>query len=397
MAAALESNIWKYTVLLVTNKRVFTAIIGVYYLTIPGVTPFWIGMFLLAGSGASFIFDIPSSYIADKIGHKDAIILSRVILILSGFSFLFATNVWWLVAASVLMSIGFAFLSGVGSAFMHETMRALDREEEYRAVIGKASSIGFFIPAVLATIIPFTVEISYKIPFLIGLVLDLAGLVVALSLVRPLVSPERAAKIGGTSYLTIVRQGLALRFFRIVTFSGLVIALIHSVEGFRGPYQLLLGVPVIWFGLFFGMGRVLASILLASTDKIHTLLGDVYSYQRAQIVVYGTLLLTVGLVTHPWVVVVVFILDNGLRWGMSQVDLAYQLDIIRDHPFKATLLSTSNQLQNIFTMGSVAAVGIAIEYLGYQHSFLMIAVAYLLILVPLHLWIYRNRNRHAAQ
>ncbi|MBI2025211.1 hypothetical protein HYT04_00270, partial [Candidatus Kaiserbacteria bacterium] len=85
MPAALKSNIWKYTILLVTNKRVFVAILGVYYLTIPGVTPFWIGIFLLAGNGASFIFDIPSSYIADKIGHKQAIVLSRIIIFFSTF------------------------------------------------------------------------------------------------------------------------------------------------------------------------------------------------------------------------------------------------------------------------------------------------------------------------
>src|SRR3989344_5972884 len=192
MTAALESNIWKYTVLLVANKRVFTAIIGVYYLTIPGVTPFWIGMFLLAGNGASFIFDIQSSYIADKIGHKQGIVLSRMIMILSSLCFLFATNIYWLIAASILLSMGFAFLSGVGSAFMHETMRALGREGDYRTVMGKASSIGFAVPALMAALVPFSVGISYTIPFIVMLGLDVMGLIMALSLVRPGVSPERA-------------------------------------------------------------------------------------------------------------------------------------------------------------------------------------------------------------
>lgn len=391
MSAALESNIWKYTALLVTNKRVFIAILGVYYLTIPGVTPFWIGMFLLAGNGASFIFDIPSSYIADKIGHKDAIVLSRGIIFCSTFFFLFATNVWWLVIGSILMSMGFAFLSGVGSAFMHETLRALGREGDYRTVMGKASSIGFAIPAIMAALVPFTVGISYKIPFIVMLGLDVMGLIMALSLVRPAVRPEHAAEVGETKFLEVIRQGLALRFFRIATFSGIVGALIFAVDGFRGPYQLLLGIPVIWFGIFFGVGRALAALLLAYSGKLHRLIGDVYSFQRMQILAYGMLLLILGLVSNPWVAVVVFVLDNALRYGLSQVDTGYQLDIIRNHKFKATLLSVGNQIQNALSMCAVAVIGIAIERFGYQYSFLMFAAAFLVIQVPLHLFIVHNR------
>lgn len=391
-SSSLESNIWKYTILLVANKRVFAAITGAYYLTIPGVTPKWIGIFLLAGNAASFLFDIPSSYLADKMGHKEAIILSRVSMILSTLAFLFATNVWWLIGASVFMSIGFAFMSGVGSAFMHETLRALGREEEYRAVAGKANAIGFFIPAVMAALVPFLVSLGYKAPFMVGLALDLLGLVAALILVRPAVVPEHVAEMQGVNYIAVVRQGLALRFFRIAIFSGIVSALLDGIDGFRGPYQLALGVPVIWFGIFFGAGRALASLMLAYSGKLHHFLGDVYSYQRAQIIVYGTLLLIVGLVSNPWIVVAVFIIDNALQYGTSQIDTGYLLDIIHNHKFKATLLSTSNQLENFFSMIVVFIMGFAIESFGYQHSFIALTALFLVILVPFHAYINRNRS-----
>lgn len=389
MPTGLQSNIWKYTVLLVANKRVFAAIVGAYYLTIPGVTPFWIGIFMLAGNGASFIFDIPSSYIADKIGHKEALVLSRVIMLLSTVFFLFASNIWWLIVASALLSMGFAFLSGVGSAFMHETLRALDREKDYRTVMGKVSSIGFFIPAVLAIVVPLTIDISYQIPFLIGLVLDVVGLAAALMLVRPPVH-VRAAGIDDPSYIEVVRQGFALRYFRVAVFSSVVSALLFSTDTFRAPYQLFLGLPVIWFGIFFGTGRMLAALLLANSGKLHRMIGDLHAFQRMQIIVYGALLLILGLVTNPFVVVAVFIFDNALKYGLSQVSNGYKLDILRDHKFKATLLSTGHQLENILVMGTVVLIGAAIERIGYQPTFLAVAVAFIFILVPLHLWIARR-------
>jgi len=389
MSAALQSNIWKYTVLLVANKRVFAAIIGAYYLTIPGVTPFWIGIFLLAGNGASFIFDVPSSYLADKIGHKEALVLSRGIMLLSTVSFLFASNIWWLIVASVLLSIGFAFLSGVGSAFMHETLRALDRETDYRTVMGKVSSIGFFIPAVLAIVVPFTIDVSYQVPFLIGLVFDIVGLAVALMLVRPPIH-VRAAGTEDPNYMEVVRQGFALRYFRIAVFSSVVSAFLFSTDTFRAPYQLFLGVPVIWFGIFFGTGRMLAALLLANSGKLHRMIGDLHAFQRMQIIIYGALLLILGLVTNPLVVVAVFIFDNALKYGLSQVSNGYKLDILRDHKFKATLLSTGHQLENILVMGTVVLIGASIERIGYQPTFLAVAIAFILILVPLHLWIARR-------
>lgn len=391
MSAALESNIWKYAVLLVSKKRIFVAILGVYYLTIPGVTPFWIGIFLLASNGASFIFDIPSSYVADKIGHKEALVLSSFLVFFSTGFFLFATSVWWLVAGSVLMSIGFAFASGVGSAFMHETMRALGRESEYNTVMGKVSSVGFFVPAVLAAIVPFSVSISYKIPFLFALVLDLVGIIVTFSLVRPPVS-EPAAEVGASSFLEVMRQGLALNFFHTAIFFAAIHAFLAAADGFRGPYQLLLGVSVVWFGIFFGAGRVLASILLAYSGRIHAWLGDIRSYERIQIIVYGGLLLILGFVSTPWVVVAVFIIDNGLKWGLSQVNTGFLLDIIRESRFKATLLSASSQLNNLFSMVTAVAFGIGIERLGYQPSYLALATAFFVIMIPLHLYTYAKKR-----
>lgn len=389
MEAKLATNIWKYTVLLVANKRVFTAIIGAYYLTIPGVTPFWIGLFLLVSNGASLIFDIPSSYIADKIGHKESIVLSRVFILVSTALFLFATNIAWLIAASILLSMGLAFLSGVGSAFMHETLRGLGREDEYRTVMGKASSIGFVLPALLAVVVPFTVAISYKIPFLIGLVFDIVGLAAAFSLVRPPVR-ERAAGEETTNYIAVIRQGLALRFFRIALFSSVVSAFIFSVDVFRGPYQIVLGVPVVLFGIFFGTGRAIASLMLANSGRLHKLIGDVHAFQRVQIVIYGILLFILGLVANPWVVVAVFIIDNALKYGFSQVDRGYQLDVISNHRFKATILSTGDQLGNVLMMIGTGLMGLSIEHYGYQHTFLVTSVLFMLVVVPLNFFIQKH-------
>src|SRR3989338_10365383 len=270
MGKSLQNNIWKYALLLIANKRIFVAILGAYYLTIPDVTPKIIGIILLAGSLSGFIFEIPSGYASDKIGHKYALIISRVLMLLSTIIFLVANNITFLILGAIFLSASAAFHSGTGSAFMHETLRGLNRENEYAKVMGKISSIGFAVPIVFMVLVPFLVSVSYKTPFLIALVIDVIGLLAAISLVVPPVPQEHIEEIGATNFKQVLQEGYRLNYFSIALFSGIISGTLFSIGGFRAPYQSFLEIPVIWYGVFFGIGRAFASLMLAYSGKSKT-------------------------------------------------------------------------------------------------------------------------------
>jgi len=152
---SLESNIWKYTLMLIANKRVFVAIFSAYYLTVPDSTVKTVGIILFFGTISGFLFEIPSGYLSDKMGHKKAIVLSRLLIFFSTLTLLVANTTWLMILGSVLLSISHSFLSGTGTAFMHETLRGLNREKEYSKVMGKVSAIGFAVPIPLMVLTPF--------------------------------------------------------------------------------------------------------------------------------------------------------------------------------------------------------------------------------------------------
>lgn len=283
----LESNIWKYTLILIANKRLFAAILSVYYLTIPDVTASWIGIFVLIGALTGFVFEVPSGYLSDKIGHKTALVISRIATLLSTLFFLLADSISFLVLGTIFLSIGTAFISGTGSAFMHETLRALGRENEYTKIIGKAGSIGFAVPILLTVGIPFLVSISYKIPFLVALVVDLVGLLAAISLVRPNISQERVDEIDVKNFRGVVKEGMDKKFFRYALFSGLVFGTLWTTGIFRGPYQESLGVLVIWFGVLHGIGRIGASLLLAYSGKLREKIGNIHHSRKSKLSYMG--------------------------------------------------------------------------------------------------------------
>jgi MFS family permease len=391
---SLESNIWKYTLLLIANKRIFVAILGAYYLTIPDVTPQIIGTILLIGNLAGFLFEIPSGYLSDKFGHKQALVLSRILMLFSTSFFIFADSVALLILGSIFLSASFSFLSGTGSAFMHETLQALNRDSEYAKVMGKASAIGFAVPIVLTVLVPFLITFSYKAPFIISLVIDVVGLWAVLNFTTPPVPPKTVEETNPTNFREVLSEGWNLNFFGLALFSGVVSGVLFSVGGFRAPYQIFLEVPVIWFGVLHGLGRIIASLILAYGGEIKKYF-TLVTFQRFQLLAYTLLILVLGLSQNIWLIVGTFLLINGLQWGLSEIEKGFHLEIIKSSKFKATLLSVSAQIGQGISAVFVFAAGVMIEKFSYQYGFLSIAIILFMLLLPIYLYIARKDKKGA--
>ncbi|MCK5062053.1 MFS transporter [Candidatus Parcubacteria bacterium] len=389
MPGNLQSNIWKHVIFLITNKRNFTAILGAYYLTIPNVTPQGIGIILLAGSLSGFLFEIPSGYISDKIGHKQALILGKSLLIFSSLFFLIANNILVLILASVFMSIAYSFFSGTGSAFMYETLHALKKEKDYTRIMGKIRSIGYLVPVILIVLIPFLVSINIRLPFVIALFIDIIGLLIAYSYVAPKVSQAHIEEIGVTNFKKILSQIYRIGFMKYALFLGILSGFLFAVNGFRAAYQYFLQIPIIYYGLFFGAGFALASLLIAYSGKIKasTTLSRLFAYQ---IIIFALLFFMLGIISSWWAVILIFILVIGLQHGLITINEGFMMDILKNEKFKATLLSVPTQIQKIATAIIGLGLGIIIKHTSYKFGFFVTGIAFCVILTPIYLYILRK-------
>ncbi len=387
----LLSNIWKYTVLLITNKRVFVAIIAVYYLTVPGVDAIGISYILLAGSIAGFLMEIPSGYISDRIGHKQTIIISRALSVLSSLFFLLANDLSSLILGSVFMALANAFFSGTGSAFMHDTLKSVGKDHEYGKIMGKAKSLGFGIPLIVSSTVPFLVNYSFKLPFAIGFVMDLIGLFMAVLLVKPTVEKTGVEEFGLKNFKKVFAEGRKLGYLKYTVFSGIVGGLLYSINTFRGPYQEAAGVAVMYFGIFFAAGRLLASVLLWNTHHLQKLL-NIKQYFFWQTSLFIGIFIFLGLSANPILVVILFALQNGLRWGLTEIEDAYLLPIIKDSNNKATLLSMGAQSEQL--MGGLFAplIGWIIFTVSYQTGMLYFAILLFTLTAPLYYFIFLKKQ-----
>ncbi len=386
----LASNIWKYAIFLIVNKRIFAAILGAYYVSVPGVGAKQVGVILLASSIAGFLLEIPSGYLSDKLGHKNALVFSRICVFISTLFFLFANNIHLLILGGIFLSVGNAFLSGTGSAFMHETLTGLNREKDYATVMGKIRSLGFAIPVVFMVFTPFLVSVSFKLPFLIGLIFDIIGLAVAISFVVPKVTQKQIDEINTKKFVDVLKEGKKLQFIRIVVFTGILAGIAGVVGRYRAVYWSFLDIPVIYYGVFLGIGRVLVSVLLFYSGKLKKILSyNMYLALRG--VLFFALIMSMGFITNPWIIVGVFVTMNVITFGFGTLNNSYVLDIIGKSKFKATLLSLKPQIELLVVGVGSLLFGISVDMFGYQTSFVLSALLLATTLTPFYFYIRRRK------
>jgi DHA3 family tetracycline resistance protein-like MFS transporter len=115
----VESNIWKYALIQFTNRRNFIPILSVYFLTLPNTHANQIGIYMGIGYVAAMIMQMPSGYIADHYGQKSALIISKLLLVLSTFFYLIADGFLVFMLGSICMSLALsAFSSGTNASFL---------------------------------------------------------------------------------------------------------------------------------------------------------------------------------------------------------------------------------------------------------------------------------------
>lgn len=128
-------------------------IIGLLFLD-KGISLSEISLFFLSLSAAILIFEIPSGMVADKIGHRFILILSRAFKLLGFVILFFAQDVWVFVLAALVWGIASAFDSGAVQAYTYELAKQNGLEKKFEKIYGRnftAATLGLLLAVIIST------------------------------------------------------------------------------------------------------------------------------------------------------------------------------------------------------------------------------------------------------
>lgn len=377
---ALHSNIWKFGVHLATNKRTYLPFLSIFLLTFPNTTAQTIGFWSLVGVVAGIIFEVPSGYISDSIGHQRALVIARTLVALSTACYLFAQNYWWFYLGSGLLSAGMAFASGTGAAFMHNTLAALGTDDQYARIMGKLKSLGFAVPVIFILALSFIADFDYRWALVGALIIDCIGLLAVVLMFEP-PTQVQVDEIDVHSLRSSLREFFTNAWLPFMTISVLTIGiLLGATAGFRTIYFDLLGFSITAIGFYWAISRVCISLLLLTNGRMY----EYFTFRGLWIfrmTVFVVCMIGIGLIPHPLTVMTLFLIANTFMWGTSSATSQFVLGYIKHSQSKATLLSYRRLLENgVFGLTAII-MGALVEAYSYQQAFLFVGFAMVALLV----------------
>jgi MFS family permease len=388
MQKNFKGNIWKYFIFSFTQRRNFLPILAVYFLTLPNTEVQQIGIYTSIGYLASFLFEIPSGYFADLFGHKKTLILSKLFMLFSSVTFLLATGFNHFVLATIFLSLGWAFSSGAGSAFMHETLTKLKRSTDYTKTMSKLSgNVSLFsIPFII--VLPFFTKINISLPIGIWVIIDLIGLAVIMSTAKTNNKIEsRLSNV--TSIKTLLQEVKGGNFFPVIIFDGAIFAFIGAMGIFRPIYLESLGFPIVLLGSVMAGARFFWFLIGHNIHKIEKFI-SIKQVFFIETFLFSLGLMLIALVSNIYILIAVFIILNGYSLGRKELTKGYLLNkCIGNNKYKATLLSVKGQLSALFNTVVIFAIG-AVMADSYRLGYLFLAVSLFAILAVTYVFVKKD-------
>jgi MFS family permease len=107
-----------------------------------GFSPALVATVLAAGDLCVFALEVPTGWVADRLGHRVSLIIGSFVQVCAMLVFWLAATPPALLAASLLVAVGDASRSGADEALLYRSCAALGREHDFQAIEARTRSVG---------------------------------------------------------------------------------------------------------------------------------------------------------------------------------------------------------------------------------------------------------------
>lgn len=234
-----------------------------YYLQI-GITLRQVVLLGMLSQCSKILFEIPTSVYADRWSRRNTLIASYFIFIVASCVLGLATNIWGIVAGTIVWSLSDSLLSGVYEAFTYDSLKARGKAHLYRSTYARMLSTEFLVMAVAGVAASL---IGSQVGMRINFFLTVMPLFLAMYILWRMDEPDitRTTQLGEKWYTHL---GGALKIIRkpgLKWVVALYAALMSTTYLWYSNYQLVgveVRLPEAWFGLLISallLGMVAAS------------------------------------------------------------------------------------------------------------------------------------------
>lgn len=427
--ATTEKNILLYEWSNYINSSVLIwTILTLYYLW-RGLSYFDIALVQSVGAIATAVLEIPTGWISDRCGHHIVLKIASFSRLVAIVTLTFANSFLLMVASELFFSLASASQSGAGSAFLFEATNAnsgMDRKNgAYALILSKMTGTQSIIRITVRLIAPVLFSINPLTPFVISIFVYFLGLLVTLEFKENDVSPNRrnnclpeedgfirtrTSKLNlkenvQTFFQELIKIVKTNIFISLCTVSAISLILVSNYSQFIAPNLTSMGFDIKFLGIvtaaaslgeFFG-SKLTAKIVKTLKDSYKKSAGDIIAFSGnveflvilAILSVIAILMLCAGLIPSIYVCIFTYVAINLFSTTLS-ILINNQMNLIAEENNRATLLSVSNQIEEIASVVSDPLIGIALDFSGFGTTYVGLGCITLVVIALIFTIHYRK-------
>lgn len=307
------------------------------------------------------LLEIPTGYLADRIGHRSCLRAGAVTLVLAGLFPIFGPiagrGYAGMLAHFLLIALSRSLVSGAASAYLYDYLAARGELARYKEIEGNGRAYGLLAKVVFWAGIGALMEWRLDLPYWLTLVASATAVGFALKLPAAADSARASRKLEPRELVAAFRASPMLPWIMIQGVALFVVARIVALNLFQ-PLLSQKGFGVASYGI------VMAAMTAAEALGSSRLSGGAWLSRRMS---------DLNAVFLLSVLMIASLLGMGSAGGLGTVaslaffsyvtGLAYPIqrklmnDAIPDSRFRATLLSVESIVDRAFAAGVAATVG----------------------------------------
>ena len=338
------------------------------------------------------LFELPSGYVADKLGRKRMLLISRLVTIFAMGVLLVINNFIGALISTILTGIFAAMESGNAEAIYYESFSKDHRETDLEKAYSIGGSVSFISLVLCSSLAGFLANIDLRIP----VILDIALLSASLYFIIVYLHDDRSS-YPTPQKISIVKLAETKRAIWNVTpiflLSGLFFMLIRVSYSFYQPVMEHIGLNLRYFGLVFAAFNIIGAI----TSKLYAHYAHKIVNKHRVLVVFLLLfaLSYIGIYATPTVFVLYFM---ALQQIVRAIDMPlfsiWKNDYIpKNTPLRVTYLSYSSLLSKLLVSFFLMLASALTSSLVITRAVLYFGVIALVIVAAATLWFTRLQKQ----
>lgn len=319
------------------------------------------------------VMEIPTGYFADIVGRKSSLFITGVCATLAMLTFGLGDSFYYFLLGTILWAFAGVFISGADSAFIYDTLKALNREDSYKKVWGNTvfcSSLGISVASIAGGLLG---GVNLRYPFFV--VLPFYLLLIPLSVA--FYEPTQGEDISKQNHISDLYKSIKKSVFQnkkirqLLLYSAIIVSAIDISYWLYQPYFELSGLDIVYFGVVFAAFNAIHALSAKYSHVIEKRIGQNLSLIILFLVTSACYLL-MGKIIFLFSFVIAFLFQ--FVSGFSSVVISDYIHKETDSSIRATVLSVQSFIDRIFYVILAPIVGWLVDIYTLPQAMTVIGI-----------------------